>query len=122
MWLLRQSTDNHELHTARFINKTNTIEKTIKLVGGAAFSDRAVSCVRGFNSRDDVEHAKDRNQNIIEFSNAYLYDITTDDYRPMITPCNENISDTKAREIYTSINSLFDDGGQMQHVLKVLSL
>jgi hypothetical protein len=63
--------------------------------------------LRGFNSRDDIEHLLDHNQHVIDF-NGYLYDITTDNYRrinkddfitkTMCIPYNINIPDSKAGE------------------------
>ena len=106
------------------------MKHTIKLVGCAAFSDSAISFLRGFNHRDDIEHLTDQNQNIIAFNNGYLYDITTDDYRrigkedfitkTMSIPYNSNIPDSKANVIYKIVYSFFDDDEQTQYLLKVL--
>jgi hypothetical protein len=102
-----KNSDTYELHAAQFMDETNTIQKTIKLVGCAAFSDIDISFLRRFD-RNDIEHLADQNQNIIAFNNGYIYDIATDDYRrigkedfitkTMSIPYNNNIPKSKTHK------------------------
>ena len=81
MKLPDKDAENYKEQSEHLRRAISTVEKTIKLVGIGASSDSVISFLRGFNNRDDIEHVMDQNQNVIAFSNGYLYDIKTDDYK-----------------------------------------
>ena len=116
MKLPDRDAENSKEQSEHFCRAISTIGKTTKLVGSGAFSDSVMSFLRGFNNRDDIEDLMDHKQNVIAFSNGYLYDITTDDYRrinkddfitkTMSIPYNNNVSDSKANEIYRMTSTI----------------
>ena len=79
-------------------------------MGSAGFSDNIISFLRTFNSNDDIETLTDSNQNVLAFNNGFLYDIETNEIRPiekydfisktMSTPFVENVPESASERIY----------------------